>query len=331
MEIIFLGTSSGVPTKSRNVSATAVKLMNSRYWNLIDCGEGTQQQLQKTNLSLNKLSAIYITHVHGDHCYGLPGLLASASMSSRTDPLLIVGPPAINDFIASVQQCTDLRLSYEIIFREVKADIESSLNSNIEKSSASKEFDVHAIELSHRVPSFAYRFTEKNIQAKLNHKKLKMDNIQSGPVWGKIQQGETVSLDDGREIKGSDYLLSEREPRKIIISGDNDSPHLLTQVAASANVLVHESTYTEKHSIQIGAGPQHSDAKRVAQFAQQVSISNLVLTHFSARYQDLSDKSPSIADIENEARDHYKGQLFLANDFDVYQLSLDGNLVQQFK
>ncbi len=331
MEIIFLGTSSGVPTKSRNVSGVAVKLVNSRYWNLIDCGEGTQQQIQKTNLSLNKLSAIYITHVHGDHCYGLPGLLASASMSSRADPLLIVGPPSINDFITSVQKYTDLRLSYEIIFREVEVGIESGLNSGLEKGSAGKEFDVHAVALSHRVSSFAYRFTEKNIERRLNQKKLKMDNIQPGPAWGKIQKGETVSLGDGREIKGSDYLLAGRKARKIIISGDNDSPHLLTQVATSADVLVHEATYTEKHAIQVGKGPQHSDAKRVAKFAQDVSIPSLILTHFSARYQELDGKGSSIEDIENEARDYYTGQLFLANDFDVYQLSLGGKLSQQFK
>jgi len=112
MEITLLGTSSGTPTKTRNVSGTAIRKANSKSWYLVDCGEGTQHQILRTNLSLNHLQTIFITHIHGDHCYGLPGLLASAALSGRTVPLTIVGPRAINDFFTAIQKTTQLRLSY---------------------------------------------------------------------------------------------------------------------------------------------------------------------------------------------------------------------------
>lgn len=322
MEIIFLGTSSGVPTKTRNVSGLAIRKAHSRRWSLVDCGEGTQQQILKTNLSLNKLQTIYITHVHGDHCYGLPGLLASASMSSRTDPLIIVAPSPIENFINATQECTDLKLSYEIIFVDVKDTTVGVSSPAIDV----QEFDVQSIELSHRVPSYAYAFSEKNVVRKLNHVKLMQEDIEPGPEWSQIQKAETVTLSDGRIVNGNDYLLPERVPRKIVVAGDNDCPELLAQAASSANVLVHEATYTEEVAKKVGAGPQHSYAGLVAKFAEKTAIPHLILTHFSARYHDSLDISSSIMEVEDEARQYYSGTLFLANDFDVYQLNVQAEL-----
>jgi len=114
MEIVFLGTSSGVPTKTRNVSATVVKRQDKKAWFLVDCGEGTQHQILHTKLALNHLSAIFITHVHGDHCFGLPGLLASASMSGRTEPITVIAPTEIKSFILSSQKVSDTFLTFEL-------------------------------------------------------------------------------------------------------------------------------------------------------------------------------------------------------------------------
>src|SRR5690606_26719888 len=110
MNLIFLGTSAGMPTKFRNVTALAVQEDTGRAWYLVDCGEATQHQILRTKLSLNRLAAIFITHVHGDHCYGLPGLLASTGMSGRTEPLVIVAPAGIEDWINSTLQLTSLHL-----------------------------------------------------------------------------------------------------------------------------------------------------------------------------------------------------------------------------
>lgn len=324
MEFQFLGTSSGTPTKTRNVSALALRAQNARQWHLVDCGEGTQHRILSTNLSLANLGAIFITHVHGDHCYGLPGLLASAGMQNRTERLYLAGPPTIKRFLDGVLQSTQLTLPYDIAF----IDVESR-----PAISALADFQVQATALSHRVPTYAYSFSEQAVEARLDVAKLNSAHIPAGPLWGQIQQGEDALLPDGRAVHAEDYLLPPRKPRKIIVGGDNDTPGLLAHEAETADVLIHEATYTEDVLRKVGPAPQHSSAKRVAQFAREARIRNLVLTHFSPRYRDrdrkeeeLSKDGLSLLDIEAEARAYYSGQLFLANDFERYCLSKDGVL-----
>jgi ribonuclease Z len=143
-----------------------------------------------------------------------------------------------------------------------------------------------------------------------------------------LQQGGQVVLDDGRVVHGDDYLLPPRARRKIVIGGDNDTPALLAQELADAQVLVHEATYTEPVLHKVGPAPQHSSALRVARVAEQARVPNLVLTHFSPRYQ--KEHGPlSMADIEAEARSAYGGQLFLAEDFATYALARDGTLARE--
>jgi ribonuclease Z len=318
MEIQFLGTSSGTPTKTRNMSALAIRSLGSRHWCLIDCGEGTQYRILHTNLSLRSLQAVFITHVHGDHCYGLPGLLASAGMLNRTEPLLIMGPQSIKHFIEGVLLTTQLRLPYPLNFISVEDSPSMQLL---------PDFDVQATALSHRVPSFAYTFCEKAIENKLDVAKLEKDNIPRGPVWGRIQQGKDVATPDGRTVRARDYLLPPRKQRKVIAGGDNDTPGLLMIEAQTAEVLIHEATYTEDVLNKIGPGPQHSSARQVAQFASDAKIRNLVLTHFSPRYQE-QEAGLSLSDIEAEARAVYTGNLFLANDLDRYILDRQGLLTK---
>jgi ribonuclease Z len=317
MEIQFLGTSSGTPTKTRNVTGIAIRHAASKSWCLIDCGEGTQHQILRTPLSINNLAAIFITHVHGDHCYGLPGLLASATMSSRSEPLLIVAPAPIQRMMAAIIEASDMRLSYRLDFIDVE-----TLDGTVEASG----FSVTRAPLSHRVPSFAYAFTETDIERKLDTEKLKAHGVPAGPLWKKLQCGEQVTLEDGRNISGNDYLLPGRRARKIVIGGDNDTPALLRDACIDADVLVHEATYTFDVAEKVGPTPQHSSAKIVAEFAEDVGLRNLILTHFSSRYQDDVSRSPSIADIRAEAERHYHGKLFLARDFDVAQLNRDGEV-----
>ncbi len=319
MKIIFLGTSSGTPTNSRNLSAIAVKMSNSKRWCLVDCGEGAQYRLLNSNLTLHNLQAIFITHVHGDHCYGLPGLLASATMAGRTDMLTVIGPDAVREYIDVTRKATQLRLSFELDFISIE-EVSGLIHLD--------EFNVEAIELSHRVPSFAYGFYEKNLPRKLNHNKLMDDGIESGPIWGRIQKVEDVLLPNGSILKSQDYLIEARKPRKIIISGDNDAPDLLAESSESANVLVHEATHTEDISKKIGEKPQHSTAKTISQFAENNTIRNLILTHFSPRYRDKDNDDLSIKDIENEARKHFNGNLFLANDLDTFNLNQQGQLTR---
>jgi len=311
VELIFLGTSSGVPTLSRNVSAVAIKYRNSKAWCLVDCGEGTQHQLQRTALSLNQLATVFITHVHGDHCYGLPGLLASAGMAGRRDDLLIVAPKGVEQFVQTAIACTDMHLPYRILFRDI---------ATVQQPLAAAGFTVEAVALSHRVPSYGYGFIEARLSKKLDVAKLKQQGIPSGPVWGQLQQGKTLTLDDGRIVDGNDFLLPARAPRSVFIAGDNDTPELVQQFSLTPDVLVHESTYTQLVADKVGPGPQHSSARQVARFAESAGIKHLVLTHFSARYSAPGDGENGIGQVEQEAQSHYSGTLFLANDFDRFWL-----------
>jgi ribonuclease Z len=185
-----------------------------------------------------------------------------------------------------------------------------------------KEVAVQATALSHRVPSYGYSFSEKGIRGKLDALKLKQDGIPPGPVWNRIQQGQNAVLPNGHAVTADNYLLPPRKPRKIIVGGDNDTPALLAAQAVDADVLIHEATYTEAVLEKVGAAPQHSSAKQVAQFAQEAGIPNLVLTHFSPRYHE--QKGETLALLEAEARSFYRGRLFLANDGGHYTLDTSG-------
>ncbi|WP_111639514.1 ribonuclease Z [Marinomonas shanghaiensis] len=318
MNIVFLGTSSGVPTKTRNVTGIAVREERGSGWYLIDCGEGTQHQILHTNLSINALRAIFITHIHGDHCYGLPGLLASAAMNGRKEPLQIMAPSGVKEWIDATQQHTQLYLPFDIEF----------ISTDDLPSVEFRKVRVETAVLSHRVPSYAYCFTEKDINPRLDIDKLKRDNIPKGPLWGQLQKRENVEL-NGKQIQCEDYLLCDKNPQKIIIAGDNDQPERLSQLSHGASVLVHEATYTKDIVTKTGNSYGHSDAERVATFAEQAKIPNLVLTHFSPRYQANPNVSPSIADIYHEAKAHYSGNLFLANDLDEYQLNKSHELTKR--
>lgn len=316
--LYFLGTSSGVPTKERNVSGIALKLPETKSWVLVDCGEGTQHQILNSPLSLLTLKAIFITHVHGDHCYGLPGLLASASMSGRTESLLIVAPKEVEQMFLAVKAAADLHLPYEVEFVETSSESIYRVD----------DVKVTAIELSHRVASHAFCFDASSTKHVLNKDKLVAAKIERGPLWGEIQKGDDITVDDGRIISASDYLDVTLNTARIIIAGDNDDPNLLSDAAQSADVLVHESTYTQEILEKVGPGPQHSSALKVAEFAERCGVRNLVLTHFSARYHSKDDGSKnSIEEVRLEAKSVFSGNLVLANDHDNFSLSIDAKLI----
>jgi ribonuclease Z len=322
MEFQFLGTSSGTPSKNRNVSGLALRATGSPHWSLIDCGEGTQHQILRTNLSLHELRAVFITHMHGDHCYGLPGLLASAGMLNRTAPLTLVGPPELWRFVEGVMATTQLGLPYPLEFVDVHG---------LDAADVLPDLAVRATALSHRLPSWAYGFTERAVERHLDGGRLRAAGIAPGPAWGQLQRGEELVLDDGRVLDPEDFLLPPRKPRKVIVAGDNDRPELLVDEARTAQVLVHEATYTEPVLQKVGQAPQHSSAAMTAGAASAAGVPNLVLTHFSPRYQDAARREGdglSMRDLELEARAQYSGRLFLARDFERYALDRKGVLAR---
>ncbi len=343
LQLTFLGTSAGVPTKQRNVTALAVECLNpyatgskglkSRPWLLVDCGEGTQQQLLQTKLSLRQLTAICITHVHGDHCYGLPGLLASAAMSGRHEALTIIAPKAIATFLDAVTFSTELYFPFAINFMAIE-DILSEQDGKISvQLDTQHQIDIDITCLSHRVPSHAFGITQTLSHSILNTDKLKAESISAGAVWGKLQKGNDIVADDGKPLYSRDYVDQYQQRTRVIVAGDNDKPECLISALEGTDLLVHEATYTSEVLAKIQAkfkdnnpdfDPMHSSAQQVGKFAQDNGIKNLILTHFSARYQSFDNPNSSTANMAHirlDAESVYHGNLWLADDFAQYLIT----------
>ncbi|WP_263262254.1 MBL fold metallo-hydrolase [Pseudomonas sp. RIT-PI-S] len=319
MELLFLGTSSGTPTRARNVSGLALLAGQGKGWYLIDCGEGSQHRLLRTTLSLHGLAGIFITHVHGDHCYGLPGLLASAGLQGRTAPLDIIAPAGIERWLLTTLELTHTTLPYTLRFHATEALAQGGLWGD-------GRMTVSATALSHRVPSYAYRFDATAAQPRLDFARLERDGVERGPAWGALVRGEDVQQGE-RLLRSADYVRHDTPAQCIVVGGDNSQPDLLMQACQGAQVLVHEATYTA--AVAEGkAHHGHSSAAAVAEFAAVAGLPNLVLTHFSPRYQATPQRGLSIEDLRSEAAARYAGHLVLAADFDHFRLTREGLLVR---
>jgi ribonuclease Z len=315
MDLLFLGTSAGVPTRNRNVSATALIESSGRGWFLVDCGEATQHQVLRTSLSLRELRACFITHVHGDHCFGLPGLLASAGMSGRTEPLDIVLPTALHDWVRLSLSVSQSWLPFDLNVHACETFTDWR-HGNVQ---------VDSVALSHRVPCHGYVFTETNPDRRLDVQRLEAEGIPRGPLWGELAHGHDVEHAE-RMLRAEQYLQPAKPAKRVIICGDNDTPQLLAEVAIDADVLVHEATFTQSLIDHTREHYGHSSAAAVARFAESARIPNLVLTHFSARYQADPRRSPNIGNIRDEAAAHYSGELILAQDLARYHLDKENRL-----
>ena len=320
MRFTFLGTSAGVPTRDRNVSGLAVSMGHPRDWYLVDCGEGTQHRLHHTRHTAARLRAIFITHVHGDHCYGLPGLIASAQMGGRKEPLIVCAPAGIQEMFDAVCRYTDMRLLSPVRF--IRSDAPDFRYED-------DDVVVDTVELSHRVPSFAFRFTEKVREIHLDHELLQILGVPRGPLWGELQHGRAITLDDGRSVTPTQVALPSQPPRRMVVGGDNDRPELLEPLLEHCDVLIHEATYTEDVLAKVGPQYQHSTAAQVAATAQHKAVPHLFLTHFSQRYRNSAHTGEhSVRDLFDEARALFSGELMLARDLDSYELSRDRQLTK---
>ncbi|MGD7007864.1 ribonuclease Z [Metabacillus sp. 84] len=275
MNVLFLGTGAGVPSKQRNVSSTALELLEERgtVW-LFDCGEGTQHQILHTTLKPRKIEKIFITHMHGDHIFGLPGLLGSRSFQGGEDPLKIYGPKGIAQFVKAAlsHSQTNLRYPIEVIEGEGGTVFEDG------------QFIVEAILLEHGLPSYGYRIIEKDKPGTLMADRLMAAGIKPGPAYQALKEGGTIKLEDGTLIRGADYLGAPKKGRVIAIAGDTRSCPQLTALAANADVLIHEATFSGDDG-RLAYEYYHSTTIQAAELARENRVKQLILTHISARYQ----------------------------------------------
>ncbi|HEK9102420.1 TPA: ribonuclease Z [Bacillus pseudomycoides] len=276
MEFVFLGTGAGVPSKGRNVSAIALQLLEERgeTW-LFDCGEATQHQILHTSVRPRRIEKIFITHLHGDHIFGLPGLLGSRSFQGGTTPLTIYGPKGIKQFIEVALSVSTTHVKYPLEIVEITE--EGIVFED-------KQFSVKMKRLSHGIECFGYRIVEKDIQGHLLVEKLLEEGVKPGPIFKRLKDGETVELDDGRVLHGKDFIGPPQKGRIITILGDTRYCEASRQLAQDADVLVHEATFAAEDEGQ-AHDYFHSTTEQAARIAVQANVKRLILTHISSRYQ----------------------------------------------
>lgn len=234
MELIFLGTSAGVPTRSRNVTAILLDLKHPTrggLW-LFDCGEGTQHQLLHTSYHPGKVDKIFITHLHGDHLFGLPGLLCSRSMAGNANPLTIYGPAGIQEFVETTLRLSGSWTDYPLEVVEIGEGLVFD----------DGDYQVRAYPLNHPVECYGYRVEEHDKPGALNAAALQADGVKPGPLFQRLKHGETVTLEDGRVINGQDYLAPPQPGKKLAIFGDTAPCPSALRLAGGVDVMVHEAT-----------------------------------------------------------------------------------------
>ena len=301
LQIIFLGTGGSWPTIKRNVSSIACKKGNEII--LFDCGEGTQRQFQKSKLSYMQISKIFITHFHGDHFLGLPGLVQTMQLNDRDKPLHIYGPPGIVTLCSQLFTLGYFKPNYQIIAHEITPG-------------DSIEFDtyfIHTIKVNHNVPTIAYCLEEKMRPGKFNKSKALSLGIPEGPLFGKLQKGFNITLDNGTVISPNHVLGPPRKGRKIVYSGDTKPSATLIKFAHEADVLIHDSTFHSDLE-DIARDYSHSTAKQSAQIAKDAHVQRLYLFHISPRYLETKE-------LENEARKIFPHS-FVAKDFQEVEIKL---------
>jgi ribonuclease Z len=273
MKVIPLGTSSGTPTKERNVSSVAIVL--DGRWLLFDCGEGTQYRILRAPFRLGQLEVICVTHLHGDHLYGLPGLLGTLSLQHREQPLFIYGPRGIRDFINAVMRFSYLRLDYELKITEVEPGTIRD----------GEGYSIKCLPLDHRVTTFGYTIIEDDRPGRFDVERAKVLGIPSGPLYRQLQMGEDVTLSDGRMIRSAEVVGEKRKGRRVAYCTDTRPCPNGVELARNASMLIHEATYTEDLT-QEASARGHSTAAQAASVAQQAETKRLLITHFSPRYLD---------------------------------------------
>jgi ribonuclease Z len=273
LQITFLGTSAGVPTRARNVSGVALRLpQRAEVW-LFDCGEGTQHQLQRTPIRISQISRIFITHLHGDHLFGLMGLLATCGLAGQGQEIHLYGPDGLAEYVRVCAQISRTTLSDTLKIHTVEPGL-------IHRE---EEFSVACQPLKHRVPSFGYRVAESDRAGKFDVERAHALGLPPGPLYGRLKNGERVELADGRVVDGRELIGATVAGRAVVYCTDTIYCRGAVALAEGADVLIHEATFAEQDE-PLAVQSMHSTAKMAARVASEAGARQLLITHFSPRY-----------------------------------------------
>lgn len=307
MNITFLGTGAGKPSLQRNVTSNVLDLTKERQemW-LFDCGEATSHQIQRLqrkeskeqcelpNITLQKISKIFITHLHGDHIFGLFGLLTSRSMSGCKKPLTLYGPKGIEKILTTVIEITESFMMFPLEIIELEANSDPSIPFLVFED---ETFKVTVIELQHRVQSFAYRIEEKESIGKLDVQALLQIGVQDHTIYQQLKDQQTVTLENGQILKPQDYLKAPQKGKTVVIFGDTYPCTNAVTIAQNADFILHEATYSQEFEV-LALERAHSTTAQTATTAKNANAKKLYFTHISARYHHPEDQKQLV----NECR-----------------------------
>lgn len=287
MEVTFLGTGAGMPSKLRNVSSIALDLraINRSIW-LFDCGEGTQHQILKTTIKPGRIEKIFITHLHGDHIYGLLGLLSSRSFQDGHSPVEIYGPAGLQTFIETSFKISHTHLQYPLDFFTVNDNdvyIFDGLKVRVKK-------------LTHGIDSFGYQVIENDQLGELQVDKLKSRGISPGPMYQTIKSQHVTTLANGETVKREDVIGPDKPGRIVTILGDTKQPTQFVDFVKNSDLLIAEATFASDLP-SLADQFFHSTITETTQLARLANVKQLCLTHISQRYT-----AKDQLDLEQEAK-----------------------------
>jgi ribonuclease Z len=273
LSVTFLGTGASWPTAERGLSAIAVKRGGEIL--LWDCGEGTQRQLQKSGLSYQQITQIWLTHYHGDHCYGVPGLLKTMALNERTAPLWLYGPAGLPRLVAAWRELRGWPKEFPIHVTEVQAG----------DRVAKEGYEVQVHQGDHRIHSLAFALQEPDRPGFFDKPKALALGIPEGPLFGRLQRGEAVTTRDGRTFTPEQVLGPPRPGRRVAYSGDTQPCLGVLEAALGADLFICEATYTHD-MVEKARENRHMTAREAAGVAAKAKSRRLALTHISPRHRD---------------------------------------------
>jgi ribonuclease Z len=274
MEAFILGCGGMMPLPRRHLTSVLLRREGDLF--LFDCGEGTQVSLRRLNLRWKKISAIFVSHTHADHVTGIPGLLMLSSQVERDEPMYIIGPPRIAEYIQSSMDVLDMYINYEIIVREIT---EPGIVFDGEG------FRIRAFPLQHTKPCYGYTFEEDNRPGEFHPQKAAEKGIPMGPLWSRLQHGETVQLPGGGEARPEDVMGPPRKGRKFSFITDSRYFAGIAANVLNSDFLVCEGMFEQ--ALACDAWEKgHMTAAEAACIARDADVKKLALIHYSPRYND---------------------------------------------
>lgn len=303
LRVTFLGTSGAVPTTDRAPSAICINREGDGL--LFDCGEGTQRQMMRFNTGFD-IAAIFITHLHGDHILGIPGLVQSLSFNGREKPMTIYTPQGTGDQIKTLLTVGDYEPAFPIEIVELSAgDIAHETD----------EYEVRAFQTHHQTNAVGYALVEADRPGRFDRQKAEEKlEIPPGPAYGRLHAGESVELDDGRVIEPDEVVGEPRPGRKIVYTGDTRPVDATVDIAKNADLLVHDATFAADNADR-ARSTAHSTGGEAGKIASRAGVDRLALTHISSRYG--ADASP----IKRQAEAEFGGEVLLAHDGQTIEIS----------